>query len=402
MAYDARIFYAPGVSSSNATFGKGKWYLPSVGELMNAYGYNLANVSTGATSGVTGAGKTAINAALNTLAEKGVDAAAMSGEYWSSSEGGFNATTGQDLAWVINFNTGAKYDRVKYQTSNQTHLRTFVQVDGVRTGAQVGDVMYSDKTYGKAADYDGSKTAVGIITEVAENGTSVKVVSLNDLEFSSTASINGLSTADPFHNTYDYSVWSYASADVPNLTNYSAANMLATMQEEEAAYEMSKKLSEWNGRYNELLSQYDAIIADSGYKGVNLLKGESMEVTFNEDRDHKLIVTGSDVRSVTLGLNAADWETIADIRNSIDEIKVTVSALRTAASDIGNNTSIIEIRQSFTESLISVLEEGADKLTLADMNEASAEYLMLQTRQSLAVNALSLATESERGILMLF
>ena len=39
---------------------------------------------------------------------------------------------------------------------------------------------------------------------------------------------------------------------------------------------------------------------------------------------------------------------------------------------------------------------------LADMNEASAEYLMLQTRQQLAVNSLSLASKSASSILSLF
>jgi len=83
-------------------------------------------------------------------------------------------------------------------------------------------------------------------------------------------------------------------------------------------------------------------------------------------------------------------------------LKSAISALRTAANDVGNNASIIQIRQDFTEKLINVLEEGADKLTLADMNEASADMLALQTRQNLAINALSLATMAERNVLELF
>ena len=66
------------------------------------------------------------------------------------------------------------------------------------------------------------------------------------------------------------------------------------------------------------------------------------------------------------------------------------------------NYSIIKTRQEFTEALADVLETGADALTLADMNEASAEYLTLQTRQQLAVNALSLASDSARSVLRLF
>ncbi len=40
--------------------------------------------------------------------------------------------------------------------------------------------------------------------------------------------------------------------------------------------------------------------------------------------------------------------------------------------------------------MIGTLQTGADNLTLADMNEEGANMLMLQTRQSLGVTALSL------------
>ena len=46
--------------------------------------------------------------------------------------------------------------------------------------------------------------------------------------------------------------------------------------------------------------------------------------------------------------------------------------------------------------------EGADKLTLANMNEESANMLALQTRQQLAINSLSLASQASQSILKLF
>ena len=64
--------------------------------------------------------------------------------------------------------------------------------------------------------------------------------------------------------------------------------------------------------------------------------------------------------------------------------------------------TIIETRQNFTESLINVLETGADNLVLADMNEESANYLALQTRQQLAINSLALASQSAQSVLKLF
>jgi len=93
---------------------------------------------------------------------------------------------------------------------------------------------------------------------------------------------------------------------------------------------------------------------------------------------------------------------VAKITTSIDEVTKAIDSLRTYASDFGNNYAIVQTRENFTNNLISVLEEGADKLTLADMNEESANMLALQTRQQLAINSLSLASQASQSVLKLF
>ena len=79
-----------------------------------------------------------------------------------------------------------------------------------------------------------------------------------------------------------------------------------------------------------------------------------------------------------------------------------MAGLRSFVSELGSNYSILTTREDFTENLINVLEEGADKLTLADMSEESANMLSLQTRQQLATNALSLSSQASQSILKLF
>ena len=90
------------------------------------------------------------------------------------------------------------------------------------------------------------------------------------------------------------------------------------------------------------------------------------------------------------------------IDKTIDSISVAIDYLRSYATELGNNYSIIETRQNFTDALIDVLETGSDNLVLADMNEESANYLALQTRQQLAINSLSLASQSAQSVLSLF
>ncbi len=157
-------------------------------------------------------------------------------------------------------------------------------------------------------------------------------------------------------------------------------------------------------QFDSILTQIDQLAADSGYKGVNLLQKNNLKVIFNEDRSSFIEVKGVEADSEGLGIHAAKngWQSDTDIEDSITEIEAAINTLRAYATDFGNNYSVVQNREDFTENLINVLEEGADKLTLADMNEESANMLALQTRQQLAVNSLSLASQAAQSVLRLF
>ncbi len=155
-------------------------------------------------------------------------------------------------------------------------------------------------------------------------------------------------------------------------------------------------------RYQELIRQYDALIRDGSYKGVNLLRGDSLKVSFNEDSSSSVNIPGVDASSQALGISMSGLTNSDEIEKIIVELENAVSRLRSFASLFGNYNNILSTRQNFTEAMINVLEEGADKLTLADMNQESANMLALQTRQMLAVNSLSLASQANQSVLKLF
>ena len=161
-------------------------------------------------------------------------------------------------------------------------------------------------------------------------------------------------------------------------------------------------LADAGKNYQEIINQYDSLIKDAGYKGINLLQNDKLTVKFNETNTADLSVQGQDMSSQALGFKTFDWQTQADIADSLAEIANALQSIRNYSSELGNNYSIITTRQDFTESLVNVLTEGADKLTLADMNEESANMLALQTRQQLAINSLSLASQASQSILKLF
>ena len=158
-------------------------------------------------------------------------------------------------------------------------------------------------------------------------------------------------------------------------------------------------------QFNDILTQIDQLANDASYKGVNLLKEDKLKVVFNEDRSSYLEIEGRDASSTGLKLasvSAADWETNTGVEATITSVENAINELRDMATEFGNNYSIVQTRQDFTENLINVLEEGADDLTLADMNEESANMLALQTRQQLGINSLSLASQAAQTVLQLF
>ena len=185
--------------------------------------------------------------------------------------------------------------------------------------------------------------------------------------------------------------------------------------EDKAAYDAAKaasdaaqasyqtELDSYITQFNTIREQAVQLVNDASYQGVNLLKGNTLKVVFNETRGNYLDVVGQNItEDIEVLKDPAAWTGMDDINASITLVTNGMTQLRSISSELGNNYSIIQTRQNFTEALIDVLETGSDNLVLADMNEESANYLALQTRQQLAINSLSLASQSAQSVLQLF
>lgn len=194
--------------------------------------------------------------------------------------------------------------------------------------------------------------------------------------------------------------------------------------------------------FNTLLSQISQLASDSGYRGTNLLTGDNQTVEFGQttgDATLKIngftataaglkldsatvssatgigagdIATSIDGTSVAgdAGMSATAWnvsgaaatQATAVIKSAANELESSLSTLRTESSKLSSNLSVVTARQDFTSSMINTLKEGADNLTLADMNEEGANMLMLQTRQNLGITSLSMASQAAQAVLRLF
>ena len=156
--------------------------------------------------------------------------------------------------------------------------------------------------------------------------------------------------------------------------------------------------------FNSIREQINQLAKDAGYNGTNLLAGDSMKVSFNEDSSSKLDINGANLDSEGLGISASqgDFQANSDIQSAVDELKSAVDSLRSQSATFGANLSVVQNRQDFTKGMVDTLNAGADALVAADPNEEGATLLALNTRAQLSQTALSLASQQDQAVLRLF
>ena len=158
-------------------------------------------------------------------------------------------------------------------------------------------------------------------------------------------------------------------------------------------------------QYNNIIQQITTTSQDSSFNGINLLAGDTLKLVFNETGKSTLSITGVTFNPAGLGLSTltsgTDFIDNLHTNTILTSLNNASSMLRSQASALGSNLSIVQIRQDFSKNLINVLQTGSSNLTLADTNEEAANSQALSTRQSIAVSALALANQSQQSVLQL-
>jgi len=158
-------------------------------------------------------------------------------------------------------------------------------------------------------------------------------------------------------------------------------------------------------QYNNVLNQINTTSGDASFNGINLLNGDTLKLTFNETGKSTLNINGVTFNLAGLALaplnQGVDFLDSSSANSVLTSLNAASTALRSEASSLGSNLSIVQIRQDFSKNLINVLQTGSSNLTLADTNEEAANSQALATRQSIAVSALSLANQSQQSVLQL-
>jgi len=203
-------------------------------------------------------------------------------------------------------------------------------------------------------------------------------------------------------------------------------------------------------QFNTLAVQLNQLLNDASYQGLNLVNSTSTNLTlqFSDNSNSTLKIAGQNLLVsglITAGAAAAytgatsagtghsagsglsahasagvafaasvaatalagfKFSQVSSKTSAFDiaskSVGNAVNALQAAAQSLGSNVSFLQTRLSFASEYITTLQGGSSKLTVADVNLESTNLVTLQTRQQLAIQSLSISTQSEQAVLRLF
>ena len=171
------------------------------------------------------------------------------------------------------------------------------------------------------------------------------------------------------------------------------------------------------------LEQINKYADDAGFNGVNLLKGDSLTTYFNQDNTTFLRTSGQVISATNLSFGrdnskgtvvtgatfdntqttlSRNFQSDSEIKSALTNLNGASQSLVALNQTLSASTNVIKSRQSYTNDYIKIHDAAADDLVSADINEEGANLLSLQTRQQLAIQALSLASQSDQAVLRLF
>jgi flagellin len=190
--------------------------------------------------------------------------------------------------------------------------------------------------------------------------------------------------------------------------------------------------------FAEIGKQISQLAKDATYQGLNLLTSTAAElkVEFSERSASQLKVQGFNLlSSKTTGMftvasafssggalkmsavfnkfksftamdlaatKSADAASAAKgFTDGLKALDNAINKLRGVTARLGTNVTVLQTRADFSQQYQNTMQQGSDKLTLADLNTEAANMTALQTRQQLGIQSLSFANQQQQGILSL-
>jgi flagellin len=356
-------------------------------------------------------GTTPISIALNT-ADVAATAASETGSVAVANDAALQALAGAVTLTDGNGNT------VTYTingTSTKANLTTALGANGYTASFNGSDQLVVSRADGSNFTASGAgSTALGLAATATTNGVAAVAGQVQTVDQLVTAINGNTSLTDKVRASNDNGKLRIEnqSTSALTVTGYNSTSSKIDGSAGTATIAGNDVRKNLVAQFNDFRDQLDKLSDDASFNGINLLRGDKLKITFNENGSSSIDIQAKDATGAVRAINAsnlgittainADFDSDTNIDARLDKLSTALNTLRSQASAFGSNLSIVQNRQDFTKTMITTLQTGADNLVLADTNEEGANMLALQTRQQLSTTALSLANQANQAVLRLF
>jgi len=202
-----------------------------------------------------------------------------------------------------------------------------------------------------------------------------------------------------------------SSVDVAMSAGESVQDLLSQLRDKAlAASDTSLDTTARNALQSDFVSIRDQItktLSNASFNGVNLLNGSrtSVAALANADGTSHMTVMAENMSLggsiITLAANA-NFSTATSAANLLTTLDDSVNNVSAALAKLGTSSKALDSHATFIGKLQDTLTTAIGNLVDADMAKESARLQALQVKQQLAIQAMSMAVQSQSWILSLF
>ena len=163
-----------------------------------------------------------------------------------------------------------------------------------------------------------------------------------------------------------------------------------------------------NATFTSILQQITSIVSNSSFNGVNLIDGSvaNLAALASTDGTSKLTVNAQSLAlggsNITVTATTTISASAAAAATVLGEVNTSITNVNDALAKLGASANALQTQITFTGTLQDTIDTGVGNLVNANLAKESATLTALQTKQSLGIQALSIANSSSQSLLSLF
>ena len=159
--------------------------------------------------------------------------------------------------------------------------------------------------------------------------------------------------------------------------------------------------------FNSLRDQITSTIANASFNGIDILNGSTstLSALANASGTSSLTIQGENMSlggSIVSISSTASFGTATSASALLSTLDTSLNNVSAALAKLGTSSTALANNITFVGKLQDSINQGIGNLVDADMATESSKLQALQTKQSLGVQALSIANQSTSTVLSLF